>query len=282
MIAECPGCKSRYDVTGRPGGTRARCRCGTSFLLPEPPDTAGALQCPQCGSPCAPDRTTCLHCEAPLAVVACPRCFGMIFQGAKHCAHCGAEVGVAARPIEAAGKPLACPRCGPASEGLVAHLIAETLLDVCGRCAGLWLDVEAFDRVTAERDRATALAALGAANIHATTVIEAKVSYIRCPECAAVMNRTNFGRRSGIVLDVCKSHGAWFDKDELRQVLAFVDSGGLEKARAKQILDLKEQETAARQAERASLRTQAAFTRHVEPRRMDAIDFLSVLAALIT
>ena len=34
MIVECPGCHSRYDVTGRPPGTRARCRCGSVFLLP--------------------------------------------------------------------------------------------------------------------------------------------------------------------------------------------------------------------------------------------------------
>jgi hypothetical protein len=48
------------------------------------------------------------------------------------------------------------------------------------------------------------------------------------------MNRTNYGRISGVVLDVCKDHGLWFDQDELRQVLAFIDGGGLEKSRIRQ------------------------------------------------
>jgi Zn-finger nucleic acid-binding protein len=46
------------------------------------------------------------------------------------------------------------------------------------------------------------------------------------------MNRTNFGHRSGIVIDVCKSHGVWLEHNELRRVLNFIDSGGLERSRA--------------------------------------------------
>jgi Zn-finger nucleic acid-binding protein len=45
------------------------------------------------------------------------------------------------------------------------------------------------------------------------------------------MNRQNFGRRSGVIIDVCKGHGVWFDQRELQSVLAFVDAGGLEQAR---------------------------------------------------
>src|SRR5205085_2081247 len=57
------------------------------------------------------------------------------------------------------------------------------------------------------------------------------VRYVACPICKKIMNRQNFGRRSGVVIDVCKGHGVWFEHGELRATLAFIDSGGFERAR---------------------------------------------------
>ena len=34
-----------------------------------------------------------------------------------------------------------------------------------------------------------------------------------------MMNRQNFGRRSGVIIDVCKGHGVWFEPGELSAVL---------------------------------------------------------------
>ena len=45
------------------------------------------------------------------------------------------------------------------------------------------------------------------------------------------MNRMNFARVSGVVIDVCHDHGTWFDRDELYRVVTFVQEGGLDKAR---------------------------------------------------
>jgi Zn-finger nucleic acid-binding protein len=59
------------------------------------------------------------------------------------------------------------------------------------------------------------------------------------------MNRVNYAKRSGVVLDVCKDHGIWFDKDELRRVLAFIAGGGLERARELELEQLKEAKRAA-------------------------------------
>ncbi len=42
------------------------------------------------------------------------------------------------------------------------------------------------------------------------------------------MTRTNFGGQSGIVVDVCREHGTWFDRGELDSALEFVRAGGLE------------------------------------------------------
>jgi Zn-finger nucleic acid-binding protein len=52
------------------------------------------------------------------------------------------------------------------------------------------------------------------------------------------MTRKNFGRSSGVIVDVCTRHGIWFDRGELPRVLDFVEAGGLELARRR---DLDEQ-----------------------------------------
>jgi Zn-finger nucleic acid-binding protein len=99
--------------------------------------------------------------------------------------------------------------------------------DECARCAGLWLGRAEFDLV-AERAREQALpvelstprAAAQAARRAASP------SYRRCPRCGKHMNRRNFSRHSGVILDVCKEHGTWLDAQELEAVLAFIRQGG--------------------------------------------------------
>lgn len=60
------------------------------------------------------------------------------------------------------------------------------------------------------------------------------VRYVMCPLCHSSMNRVNFGRVSGVIVDVCKTHGTWFDAGELTRIVAFAASGGLEKSRARE------------------------------------------------
>ena len=59
-------------------------------------------------------------------------------------------------------------------------------------------------------------------------------------------------------MDVCKGHGSWFDRDELRRIVEFIRSGGLEASRAREKSELQEerrrlnQERLALQADRSS------------------------------
>ncbi len=57
---------------------------------------------------------------------------------------------------------------------------------------------------------------------------EREVHYAWCPECQKTMARMNFGGHSGIVVDVCREHGTWFDRGELEASLGFVRAGGIE------------------------------------------------------
>ena len=54
------------------------------------------------------------------------------------------------------------------------------------------------------------------------------------------MNRSNFAGCSGVVVDWCKAHGSWFDKDELRRIIEFIRAGGLRKAREREKQGLRE------------------------------------------
>ena len=45
------------------------------------------------------------------------------------------------------------------------------------------------------------------------------------------MNRKNFADCSGIIVDWCRDHGTWFDRDELKNVVQFILGGGLAKSR---------------------------------------------------
>jgi len=40
------------------------------------------------------------------------------------------------------------------------------------------------------------------------------------------MQRRNFRKSSGVILDVCVEHGSWLDADELEQITGFILSGG--------------------------------------------------------
>ena len=63
------------------------------------------------------------------------------------------------------------------------------------------------------------------------------------------MNRLNFGRLSGTIVDVCRGHGTFLDAGELHGIVRFIQGGGLDRARQRQIEDLKDQEQRLRQAQ---------------------------------
>jgi len=49
------------------------------------------------------------------------------------------------------------------------------------------------------------------------------------------MNRKNFGRISGVLIDECNKHGVWLDAGELAKIQHFIADGGLDRARDREI-----------------------------------------------
>jgi len=196
---------------------------------------AETLNCPMCGAAAATDDPTCSYCGARLATVACASCFGMMFRGSKHCPRCGAP---AAQRADAELRALKCPRCVIEMHSM---LLGATAIRECERCLGLWVDVPAFEKLCADREQQAAV--LGAASPAPTKPVQGvnKVRYVPCPECEQLMNRINFARCSGVVVDVCKGHGTWFDREELSRIVEFIRGGGLDAARSKEKAALEEE-----------------------------------------
>ena len=232
---------------------------------------AAALTCPQCGAAADADAIQCSFCQARLATTACASCFGLVFVGSKHCAHCGLAIVVA----DAREGERACPRgCGT----LHRLALGGVELDECSRCSGVWLATDVFRRLSAEEERRAVF--LGAElQVRKTPPVAAPtVRYVPCPDCVRLMNRVNFGKRSGIIVDSCSQHGTWFDADELRRVVEWVRDGGLDRARTHERMQLEE--------ERRLLATRqkiAAWGTPQPPRTDDAIPAAtgSVAAALL-
>ncbi|MBX7054509.1 MAG: zf-TFIIB domain-containing protein [Pyrinomonadaceae bacterium] len=203
-----------------------------------------ALNCPNCGVGVASDRTQCELCGSRLKTMACPSCLGLMFVGTRFCGHCGEEMVRAETPT---GDKLGdCPRCGIRLEMLQ---IAETTVRECGRCDGLWADVGTFERLCSESEQSSAvLGFIGGREPKALPA--AKISYVPCPDCGQLMNRSNFARASGVIIDICKTHGVWFDAGELPRIMEFIQKGGMEAARQKERFELEEQRKRLREEQR--------------------------------
>jgi Zn-finger nucleic acid-binding protein len=191
---------------------------------------AETLNCPNCGAAISSDAPLCQYCESKLATIACASCFGMMFKGSRHCPHCGAAATTASA---AQLSTLKCPRCKTEMSSIT---IGGEAMRECEHCGGLWLEVAAFERICTNREEQSAVlggAALSPSQLHANSITE-KVRYVPCPQCGQLMNRINFARCSGVIVDVCKGHGTWFDASELRAIVEFIRAGGLELSRQKE------------------------------------------------
>ena len=207
------------------------------------PDASG-LHCPNCGAAVEPAAGRCPYCQARLATVSCPSCFTLGFEGAAYCHKCGAAR-VRRQETDAAA---ACPGC---RSGLHRVEIGSTPILECAGCDGVWVDADVFERLCAQRESQTAV--LQRLAPRSAVKGPAPVRYRPCLRCGKMMNRVNFGRLSGAVIDVCRGHGAFLDAGELHQIVTFIQEGGLDRARTQKIEELREGERRLNDLERRAV-----------------------------
>jgi len=137
--------------------------------------------------------------------------------------------------------------------------IGSTAVRECEQCLGLWLDASSFEKLCADREQQSVV--LGTASRAPTSAVREKnkVNYVPCPECLQLMNRINFARCSGVIVDLCKGHGIWFDRDELSRIVEFIRSGGLEASRTRAKAEIQEERRRLLQEQGAKDRRQSSL-----------------------
>jgi Zn-finger nucleic acid-binding protein len=206
---------------------------------------ASSLHCPNCGAAVETDAARCPYCRARLAAVSCPSCFARMFAGAAFCEKCGARR-ARSEPEDTA---VTCPSC---RNGLQRVQVGPTAMLECATCDGVWVDAEDFERLCADRESQQAV--LHRLARSASTELSTPVRYRPCPRCDKMMNRVNFGRLSGAVVDICKGHGTFLDAGELHQIVTFIQAGGLERARARTVEELRDEQRRLADAQRKAAR----------------------------
>lgn len=187
-----------------------------------------ALNCPNCGGAVMSDRTACEFCNSRLKTVGCASCMGMMFLGSKFCGHCGAAA-YRAELLEDAN-PGECPRCKIKLQSLKIDTVA---IRECERCGGFWSGVLEFENLCASKEQQATVIGFIGSYAHPNSTPPA-ISYVPCPDCKQLMNRSNFARSSGVIVDMCKQHGVWFDAGELPKIIGFIDRGGIDRVREKE------------------------------------------------
>jgi Zn-finger nucleic acid-binding protein len=183
--------------------------------------SARCYECPACGGLVREQARTCTYCASPIATVRCSICFTMNVPDARFCLACGSELGLEPAATREEGQ-LFCPRCPTRS--LDGFSNGDGVLYDCGRCGGQFVEPQTL-AVMVRRHQST----LSSHEFPRPRPFEwnRPIEYIPCPVCRAKMMRRNFGRTSGVIVDVCEVHGTWFDVGELPSILWFVASGKL-------------------------------------------------------
>ena len=94
------------------------------------------------------------------------------------------------------------------------------------------------------------------------------------------MNRVNFAKISGTVVDVCKGHGTFLDAGELHRIVVFIKGGGMDRSRQRQIEDIKEAERELRATQQAGAARNAPLPDGSVNRGWSGPDLLELLRRL--
>jgi Zn-finger nucleic acid-binding protein len=231
-LVACDSCHTQFDVTDV-SAKEFPCRCGA---MVENRDLAAVdatvARCGSCGAIVAAEAASCDYCGSAIVrdpgrlSLICPECFARTAEDSRFCTACG----VAFRPeaVRIDGHELPCPVCDAL---MPPRQVGGVGLNECTRCNGLWAPGGSFEVLVGraiEAQRSVEPGKLGALAPRVTGSNPAgqRVQYRKCPECDGFMQRRNFRKSSGVIVDICNSHGTWLDADELEQIAGFIVSGG--------------------------------------------------------
>jgi Zn-finger nucleic acid-binding protein len=230
-LVACPECARQFEPSGYPAGSRFRCLCGIQLTVTEPSAwDAAVIRCSGCGAPREKGSAACGFCGADFTLherdlhTICPACMARVSDRARYCHHCATPL--LAQPV-GESTTRACPACGD-RVSLNSRKLGSEAIPVleCSSCAGLWLGRGAFSVLLDRARQAGRTEDDREAPRPLALKPQSGALYRPCPECGKLMHRRNYGRRSGVIVDSCNSHGLWFDARELDELMRWVRRGG--------------------------------------------------------
>ena len=220
----------------------------------------------------------CSNCKAPLS------------DGTLLCAYCGNRndvdlTGIHYYTTHKSETPRICPRCNVKLKTIDLKMNGTFLIQRCDECYGLFFDPGELDALLeATVSNVFEIDRPGLADINARRQDPYPVSYIKCPVCSQLMNRVNFGTKSGVIVDRCKEHGVWLDGGELRQLFEWMKLGGQllenerqEQLRQQELKDLQFREKLSSSGNRES----SAFDSYGDTLRRSDPDLFDIVSAAV-
>ena len=165
----------------------------------------------------------CSHCSAPL--------HGMI------CHYCGARNDINLQEIHeytlsVPQSERICPVCHRALQTIDLHVNGTFFIERCSECFGLFFDRnELQSLIDIHIKNAHEVNYLKLQELQQQSYIKDTIVYRDCPVCRAPMQRRNYQKSSGVIVDVCHQHGTWLDSGELKRIYEWVKLGGMHRAR---------------------------------------------------
>lgn len=121
-----------------------------------------------------------------------------------------------------------CPSCDIPLATIDLKIGGQFLIERCNQCYGLFFDL-------GEVEALLQFSVTNIAGIHQQLIKsinrdryqrQQTLRYRKCPICRTIMDRHNFGYRSGVVVDRCVKHGIWMDNGEIRHLMEWRKAGG--------------------------------------------------------
>ena len=236
LFVSCSECQRQYQVSPQKIGQMFRCHCGRALSIQEAnAHDAHVIRCSSCGAAREKASNRCGYCQADFTIherdlhTVCPKCMARVSDKARFCAQCGSQL--AGEQVVEDVSELACPLCGP-ERRLTHRKLGQEQVNVleCSMCAGFWMGREAFrklrDRVL--QDTAAQRSLQREADRPQPNERRNHVGprYRKCIYCDKLMNRRQYAKGSGVLIDICRDHGIWFDAHELQQILDWIARGG--------------------------------------------------------
>jgi Zn-finger nucleic acid-binding protein len=114
---------------------------------------------------------------------------------------------------------------------LTGHVVGDVRIRECASCNGLWVPEERFELLMAKAVESQKKLDADTTErlkprIRGANPARQKVLYRSCLVCRQQMQRRNFRKTSGVIIDRCNQHGTWLDADELERISGFLISGG--------------------------------------------------------